>query len=85
MKRVLSAGLVCLLLFGSGCSAFVKDIGGWDLSACADRDGFKVCKELFFDNEEKILGGKKVIDLILDRMKDRPEVMQVMETKEDDN
>ena len=88
MKRLLAMLIVCILFSPIGCvilKPFVKDLDGWDLSACADKKGFKVCKELFLDNQEKILGGKKVIDVILDNMNNRTEVMAVTEGEEDDN
>jgi hypothetical protein len=50
----------------SGCDLIntaLSDIGGWDVSACWGNIG--VCYDLFSDNEEKILGGQTVIDLLL--------------------
>lgn len=88
MKLLRALLVVCVLLSSSGCAIlkpFVKDLDGWDLSACADRKGFKVCKKLFLDNQEKIFGGKKVIDVILDNMGNRTEVMAVTEGEENDN
>lgn len=85
MKRLLMILVVCILFSSTGCAIlkpFVKDLGGWDLSACADRKGFEVCKELFLDNEEKIFGGKKIIDVILDNMNNRTEVMTITEEEE---
>ncbi len=78
MKLSRALLVLCVLLSSSGCAIlrpFVKDLDGWDLSACADDKGFKVCKELFLDNQEKIFGGKKAIDLLLDHLKNRTEVM----------
>ncbi len=86
MRKIHRVAILVCITFSSGCSLlkpFVGDIDGWDLSACADRDGFKVCKELFLDNQEKILGGKKVIDVILDNMNNRTEVMEVMAASDD--
>ncbi len=62
--------MTILMGFLSGCSLLemsVRDLNGWDLSACVD--GYKTCYELLTDNEEKILGGKKAIDLILDNLR----------------
>ena len=68
VKRSLMVGCMFLCLI-SGCGAVevgVSDISGWDLSACADDfDAFDVCSELFFDNEEKILGGRTLIEVLL--------------------
>lgn len=69
-KRVAGLLLACLL-FAPGCALvrpFVKDLNGWDLSACADRDGFKVCKELFLDNKDKIFGGEETVNEVVNQM-----------------
>lgn len=47
---------------------FVKDINGWDLSACVGRDEFKVCKELFLDNKDNIFGGQETVDSVVEQM-----------------
>lgn len=78
-QKLLLLLIVCLLAL-PGCAIlrpFVKDIDGWDLTACASREGFKVCKELFLDNKEKILGGQQAIDLILENMNQRTEIMEL--------
>lgn len=54
----------CVFGVVGGClEASLTDISGWDLSACVD--GFDTCYDLFFDNEEKILGGETLIEVIL--------------------
>lgn len=69
MKRWL---IICslILFISSGCGAVefgLADISGWDLSVCGeDFDSFEVCSDLFFDNEEKILGGKTLVEVLLE-------------------
>jgi hypothetical protein len=41
----------------------LTDISGWNLSACWS--GFGTCRELFMDNQERILGGQTAIDAVL--------------------
>lgn len=70
-RQGLAVVLVCVILFAPGCALvrpFVKDLNGWDLSACADRDGFKVCKELFMDNKDKIFGGEEAVNSVVTQM-----------------
>jgi len=44
----------------------LSDISGWDFSACGESfDSFGVCSEVFFDNEENILGGQTLLDTVL--------------------
>jgi len=67
MKKTLFMTLFILIavFFLTGCSLIkgaVTDINGWDLSACVGRDEFKVCKELFLDNKDKILGGESALE-----------------------
>lgn len=67
-KRVM---LSCVFLLTTGCSMlnpFVKDIKGWDLSACVGKDEFKVCKELFLDNKDKIFGGEDAVNMVVEQM-----------------
>jgi hypothetical protein len=53
----------------NGCGFLLTDISGWDISACGHGfDEFGVCYELFSDNQEKILGGQSVVDVIFDAL-----------------
>jgi len=57
IRRMLA--LVLVGIFVSGCGLadpFVRDIGGWDLTACTSSDGFDVCWELFSDNQHLFFG-----------------------------
>lgn len=87
MRQKISILSLCIIVFAlPGCATLkplVRDIDGWDLTACVEgRDEFKVCKELFLDNQEKILGGKKAIDLLLDRMNTTVMSVEAMEAEE---
>jgi len=69
MRHMLIVSLLAIALCTSGCGAVefgLSDVSGWDLSACGeDFDSFSVCSDLFFDNEELILGGETLIDVLL--------------------
>jgi hypothetical protein len=41
----------------------LSDVSGWDVSACVD--GFETCIELFTDNQDRILGGRSAVDVLL--------------------
>ena len=62
MKRPLFAALTCGLTLQLGC--ILSDINGWDLSACAG-SGLSTCTRLFGDNQEMILGGDTLIEVLL--------------------
>lgn len=63
MKRSIFAALTLgMALSITGC--LLSDIAGWDLSTCAG-SGLSTCTDLFFDNQEKILGGKTLIETLL--------------------
>lgn len=71
-KTLVSIFVLLLGLSLTGCSLIersVSNIRGWDLSACVGKDEFKVCRELFLDNQEKILGGRTLVELAIERMK----------------
>lgn len=51
-------------LLASPLGCLLTDIGGWDLSACVEED-LTTCFVLFSDNQEQILGGQSVVDLLL--------------------
>ena len=71
MNRCKLVALSCVFLLSTGCALlkpFVKDIKGWDLTACVGRDEFKVCKELFMDNKDNIFGGEKAVDEVVGLM-----------------
>ena len=67
-QHVVACLLLASLLLG-GCVLdgpaewALTDISGWDLSACWS--GFGTCRELFTDNQQRILGGQTVIDVVL--------------------
>ncbi len=49
----------------------LSDIEGWDLSACVESSaGRETCSELFFDNEELILGGQTLVETIINGLPD---------------
>ena len=65
MRKVLFL-LVTVCTMVHGCGALVSDVQGWDLSPCvADSDSFWTCYDLFEANQEQILGGQSVIDLMM--------------------
>jgi len=66
-KKLLSLALGTYLL-ASPLGCLLTDIGGWDLSACVEED-FTTCFVLFSDNQEQILGGQSVIDIVIGELK----------------
>lgn len=77
--------LSCVFLFSTGCAAlnpFVKDIKGWDLTACVGKDEFKVCKELFLDNKDKIFGGEQFIDEVVGQLQVETMAVEAMTVEE---
>ncbi len=73
---VLAAWCFLFVLIFRGCGFLenqagnaVSDIRGWDLSACVESGcGRETCFDLFRDNEELILGGRTVVDVIIDNL-----------------
>jgi len=51
-------------LLASPLGCLLTDIGGWDLSACVEED-LTTCFVLFSDNQEQILGGQTLVDVII--------------------
>lgn len=70
MKRKVLISIFVALWSVTGCGLVefgLSDISGWDFSTCGESfDSFGVCSDLFFDNEEQILGGQTLIETILD-------------------
>ncbi len=61
-KRILALLCFGTILQFSACNP-LTDIAGWDLHSCIG-SGWDTCWDLFSDNEEKILGGQTLIDVI---------------------
>jgi len=71
MSKILLCVFLCLI---SGCAIIeypLTDIEGWDLSACVEYP--EACYELFTDNQEKILDGKTIDELIWEWLQQNPE------------
>lgn len=67
MKRKFFSLALGTWLLASPLGCLLTDIGGWDLSACVEED-FGTCFTLFSDNQEQILGGQTVVELLLENL-----------------